>query len=61
MSALSKHLGKKCGPARRLFYALVVLFAPGALLVAVVKAFLSAVEGLDDEELLSLVAEIQND
>ena len=61
MSVLLKELGKQTGLIRRLVFAFLGLFAPGMLMVAVVKGFLSVVEDLDDEELLSLVAEIQND
>lgn len=61
MSVLSKELGKQIGPIRRLAFAFLVLFAPGMLIVVVVKSLLSVVEGLDEEELRALVAKIQND
>ena len=61
MSALLKEIGKQAGPIRRLVFALLGLFAPGMLMVAVVKGFLSVVEDLDEEELQALVAEIKND
>ena len=61
MSVLLKELGKQTGLIWRLVFAFFGLFAPGMLMVAVVKGFLSVVEDLDDEELQTLVAEIQND
>ena len=65
MSVLLKELeersGQQLGPRSRLGLALLALFAPGKLVVAVIKGFLLVVEGLDVEDLRASAAEIQND
>ena len=58
---LAKVRARSAGPIERFAFAFFGLFAPGMLMVAVVKGFARALKDLDDDELLSLIAEIQND
>jgi len=56
---LLKDLGRHAGPIRRLFMALLALFAPGTLVVAILKGFLQSIEELDDEELKRLLFDFE--
>ena len=60
MSTLLKKLGKEIGLGKRLLFALTALFAPSVLLLSVAKAFLKLVDELNEEELKTLIMEIQD-
>ncbi len=60
MSDLVKMLGKEVGPKKRIVFALCALFAPGVLLISIVKAFLRIIEDMDSDELARIVKEIKD-
>lgn len=51
---------ERIGPASRIVFAILSLFAPRVLLLSTIKAFLSHVEELDKDTLRMLIQEIQD-
>ena len=60
MSDLIKELSKEFGPRERILFALCALFAPGVLLISIVKAVLENVKDMDSDELARIVKDIED-
>jgi len=58
---LMKTFGRHFGPIKRITFALASVFAPGLLVVSILKGFLATVDNLDEEELRELIIGMQDD
>jgi len=58
--SLADQLNRDAGPLRRLNFALLALFSPARLILAILTGFLSAIDSLDDEELKQLLLELKD-
>ena len=58
--SLADQLNRDAGLLRRLNFALLALFSPARLILAILTGFLSAIDSLDDEELKQLLLELKD-
>jgi hypothetical protein len=58
---LMKTFGRQCGPVRRIVFAFASIFAPGLLVVSILKGLLATVDDLNEEELRELIIGMQDD
>ena len=58
--SLADQLNRDAGLLRRLNFALLALFSPARLILAILTDFLSAIDSLDDEELKQLLLELKD-
>ena len=58
--SLADQLNRDAGLLRRLNFALLALFSPARLILAILTGFLSAIDSLGDEELKQLLLELKD-